>query len=164
VASFRDDLATDYLLTTREAMRHGAIPEGWRADYESGLALLCRLLSLDRDNVRLLTTLVEMCGDWFLDLYNLQDGPRLREQVSRCTPFVLQLTRLVADRPGELSARSALAEFYKFRGFLEDDLSAKVALYQEALRLDPGNRNVRELLAELGVVDPDSSPSGSDDV
>ena len=29
-ARFRDDLATDYLLATREAMRYGDIPEGWR--------------------------------------------------------------------------------------------------------------------------------------
>src|SRR5205807_1895851 len=28
VARFREDLATEYLTTTREAMRHGAIPPG----------------------------------------------------------------------------------------------------------------------------------------
>jgi hypothetical protein len=163
VEKFRDDLATDYLVATREAMRHGAIPEGWRADYDRGLTLLCRLLSLDRDNVRLLTAVVQVWGEWFLDLYHVQDGPRLREQVARCTPLALQLARLVADRPDELPARSALSEVYKFRGFVEEDLAAKVALYQEALRLDPANGNVRELLAGLGVSPPAPSPPGSDD-
>jgi hypothetical protein len=166
VAKFRDELATQYLLTTREAMRHGEVPEGWRADYERGLALLCRLLSLDRDNVRLLTALVEICGEWFIDLYHAPDAGRLPEQVKRFTPFALQLARLVADRPGELPARSALAEFWKFRGFVENDPASKVGLYREALRLDPSNANVRQLLAELGVSDSqsyDEDPEGSDD-
>ena len=36
------------------------------------------LLSLDRDNGRLLTALVEICGDWFLDLYDTENVERLR--------------------------------------------------------------------------------------
>jgi hypothetical protein len=166
VERFRNDLATAYLLTTREAMRHGTIPEGWRADYERGLSLLVRLLSLEHDNVRLLTALVEVSAEWFFDLYNLQDVPRLREQVGRCTPFALHLARLVADRPGELPARSALAEFWKVRGVLESDPSRKIALYREALGFDPGNANVRELLAQLEVTDPEREgevPERSDD-
>jgi hypothetical protein len=151
VARFREELATAYLLATREAMRYGAIPEGWRADYEKGLAHLRRLLSLDRDNVRLLTALVEVCDEWFLDLYNAGAAPALREQVGRYTPFALQLARLVGERPGELSARVALADFYKFRGFLAAEASAKVALYREALRFNPANDNVRDLLAGLGA-------------
>jgi hypothetical protein len=157
VARFRDDLATQYLLTAREAMRHGQIPEGWRANYERGLALSCRLLSLDRENVRLLTALVETCASWFIDLYNTQDWERLREQVKRFTPFGLQLARLMANRPGELTTRSALAEFWKFRGFLETDPSTKAGLYREALRFDPANNNVRDLLAEGEESDPNGS-------
>jgi hypothetical protein len=155
VAHFRDDLATEYLVTTREAMRFGDIPEGWRADYARGLALLRRLLSLDSDNERLLTALVETSVEWFLDLYHLHDAPGLREQVERCTPFALQLARLVEPQPGQLTARSALSEFYKFRGFVEIDRARKAALYRDALRFNPGNHNVRELLTELGEpVDP----------
>ena len=116
-ARFRDELATDYLLATREAMRYGAIPEGWRADYAKGVSGLLRLLSLDRDNVRLLTAMVEICNDWFLDLYNAGDPRRLAEHVDRFTPFAAQLARLVEDRPGDLAARAALSDFYKFRGF-----------------------------------------------
>ena len=97
-ARFRDELATDYLLATREAMRYGAIPEGWRADYAKGLSGLLRLLSLDRDNVRLLTAMVEICNDWFLDLYNAGDPRQLAEHVDRFTPFATQLARLVGDR------------------------------------------------------------------
>jgi hypothetical protein len=149
VARFREELATAYLLTTREAMRYGAIPEGWRADYDKGLGYLRRLLSLDRDNLRLLTALVEVCAEWFLDLYNAGDAPGLHTQVERYTPFALHLARLAQDRPGELPARAALADFYKFRGFLAPDRAAKVALYREALRFDPANANVRHLLAEL---------------
>jgi hypothetical protein len=165
VARFRDSLATEYLLTTREAMRHGAVPEGWRADYDRGLALLVRLLGLERDNVRLLTALVEVCGEWFFDLYNLQDARLLGELVARYTPFALHLARLVEDRPGELPARLALAEFTKVRGFLETDRAGKIALYREALRFDPGNANVLELLAQLGVTDPrqQREPTRSDD-
>jgi len=150
VGRFREELATEYLLTTREAMRYGEVPEGWRADYEKGLGYLRRLLSLDRDNLRLLTALVEVCGEWFLDLYNTEDGPRLREQVERFTPFALQLARLVEGRPGDVAARAAVADFYKFRGFVAGDHARKVALYREALRFNPSNGNVRDLLADLG--------------
>jgi hypothetical protein len=154
VERFRDELATEYLLTTREAMRFGAIPEGWRSDYEKGLSGLRRLLSLDRDNRRLLTALVEVCTEWFLDLYHLGDVPGLREQAERYTPFALQLARLVEDRPADLAARAALADFYKFRGFLSRDPGQKAALYREALRFNPANENVPTLLAEL------ESPAG----
>jgi hypothetical protein len=134
-------------------MAHGAAPEGWRADYEQGLARLRRLLSLDRDNRRLLTALVEVCGDWFLDLYDTQDFSRLRTEVERYTPLALQLARAAgkADEswPGELAARAALSEFFKFRGFVADDWDRKRALYREALELNPANDNVRNLLAEL---------------
>ncbi len=82
VERFREELATEYLLTTREAMRFGVIPEGCRADYEKGLGYLRRLLSLDRDNVRLLAALVEICNDWFLDLYHLGDAAALRRRLS----------------------------------------------------------------------------------
>jgi hypothetical protein len=157
---FREELATDYLLGTREAMAHGAAPEGWRADYEQGLARLRRLLSLDRDNRRLLTALVEVCGDWFLDLYDTQDFSRLRIEVERYTPLALQLARAAGGGarsetvpqhgwPGELAARAALSEFFKFRGFVADDWDRKRALYREALELNPANDNVRNLLAEL---------------
>src|SRR5205823_7282209 len=104
LARFRDDLATEYLLTTREAMRYGAIPEGWRADYEKGLGYLRRLLSLDTENVRLLTALVEICDEWFLDLYNAEDPPALAAQVERFAPFAAQLARQVEGRPGEVPA------------------------------------------------------------
>ncbi len=149
-ARFRDELATDYLLATREAMRYGAIPEGWRADYAKGLTGLLRLLSLDRDNVRLLTAMMEICNDWFLDLYNAGDPRQLAEQVDRFTPFAAQLARLVGDRAWELAARAALSDFYKFRGFTTGDRGRKVELYREALRFHPGNDNVRGLLKELG--------------
>jgi hypothetical protein len=163
VARFREDLATEYLLTTREAMRYGAVPEGWRADYEKGLGLLRRLLSLDRDNVRLLTALVEVCTEWFLDLYRQGDGPTLREQTERFTPFARQLARQVEGRPGELAARAAVADFYKFRGFISRDRGQKVALYREALRFNPANDNVRTLLAELEPPPPEVDPRGPDE-
>ena len=47
-------------------------------------------------------------------------------------------------------ARAAVADFYKFRGFVAGDHSRKVALYREALRFNPSNGNVRDLLADLG--------------
>lgn len=152
--AFREELATEYLLETREAMRHGGTPEGWRADYEEGLGRLRRLLSLDRDNPRLLIALVEACADWFLDLYDTQDAGRLRAEVERYTPFALQLARAVRSSPPErspdhLTARAALSEFFKFRGFVADDRDRKKSLYREALQLNPANENVRTLLAEL---------------
>jgi hypothetical protein len=149
VVRFRDLLATEYLTATHELLQHAAVPEGWRADYEKGLGALRRLLSLDRDNLRLLAALVEICVDWFVDCYNNEDGPQLCQQVDRYTPFALKLARLLADRPAELTARAALAEFYKFRGFIALDRSDKRALYLEALRFNPANDNVRELLADL---------------
>src|SRR5262249_40892244 len=95
VARFREELATDFLTATREVLKAGDVPEGWRANYERGLSFLRRLLSLDRDNLRLLTALVDICGDWFLDCYNNEDPQTLWEQVERFTPFAFKLARLV---------------------------------------------------------------------
>jgi hypothetical protein len=149
IGCFRDELATDYLVGTREAMRYGAIPEGWRADYDTGLTYLRRLLSLDRDNPRLLAALVEVCTEWFLDLYHATAAPLLQQQVERFTPFAQHLARLIDGRPAELAARAALADFWKFRGFVAADRHQKIALYREALAFNPANTNVQSLLAEL---------------
>ena len=71
-------------------------------------------------------------------------------------PFALQLARGCAAAAaaeqgwaGELAARAALSEFFKFRGFIADDWERKRALYREALELNPANDNVRKLLADL---------------
>jgi hypothetical protein len=149
VRRFRDELATEYLVLTRQAMRYGAIREGWRADYEKGLGYLRRFLSLDRENVRLLTALAEVCGEWFLDCYNNEAREELLAQVERFTPFALQLARLVGEAEGHLPGRLALAEFYKFRGFVAAGRRRKMELYREALRFNPGHENVQQLLAEL---------------
>jgi len=153
LARFRDDLAGEYLVTTREAMRYGNIAEGMHADYDKGLTYLRRLLSLDKDNVRLLTALVEVCGEYFLDLYHAGSPPALIEQVERFMPFALQLARLIENQPSALAARAALAEFYKFRGFITRDREQKKALYRDALRFNPANENVRNLLDALEAPD-----------
>jgi hypothetical protein len=155
---FRDELATEHLLSTREAMKFGDVPEGWRADYERGLGQLRRLMALDRDNVRLLTAVVETCAEWFLDLYHAQDSARMRQEVDRYTPLATHLVRLIGSQSKDHPARPALSEFYKFRGFVEPNVPARIALYQEALRLHPANENVRELLENLGVEMPPPPP------
>jgi hypothetical protein len=147
-AHFREELATEYLVATREAMRYGQVAEGWRADYDKGLTGLVRLLSLDKGNVRLLTALVETCNDYFHDCYVNEDTRRLWEGVERYTPFALQLALLADRRRADLTARAALAEFYKFRGFVAPEHERKLALFREALGFDPRNENVRELLEQ----------------
>ena len=144
----RDELVTEYLLATREAMRFGDAPEGWRADYERGLASLERLLAIDPDDVRLLTAHAEMGADWFLDLYNLHDR-RLFDEVERRVPFAECLAERIGEGGG-LAARSALSEFWKFRGFCAGDRREKLALYRQALAFHPANDNVRNLIADLG--------------
>jgi tetratricopeptide (TPR) repeat protein len=148
-AGFRDTLATEFLTATRETVRHGEGREGWRGDYERALTALRLFLSLDHDNLRVLTALVEICSDWFHDCYHNEDGHTLVHEVERFTPFALKLARLVEPRPAELSARAALADFYKFRAFIHPDRQGRVALLREALRFNPANHNVQELLAEL---------------
>ena len=44
---------------------------------------------------------------------------------------------------------TAVADFYKFRGLLAPARDRKVALYREALRFNPTNQNVRDILADL---------------
>src|SRR5262249_46535026 len=143
--------------TAREVMKAVAVPAGWRADYEKGLLVLRRLLSLDPDNFRLLVALVDICADWFLDCYNNEDPQTLWEQVERFTPFARKLARLVEGRPGEWAARSALSEFCKFRGFIAPDPAEKRSLYRQALGYNPDNENVRQLLRDLGE---DTRPVG----
>lgn len=147
-ARFREELATEYLVATREAMRYGDVPEGWRADYDKGLAGLVRFLSLDKGNVRLLTALVETCNDYFHDCYVNEDARRLWEGVERYTPFALNLALLADKRQADLTARAALGEFYKYRGFVAPQSERKLALFREALAFDPRNENVRELLEQ----------------
>src|SRR5262249_24635134 len=146
VERFRDELATEYLLITREAMRQGDIPEGWRSDYVHGTALLERLLSLEGDDVRLLCTLLEVCVDWFVDLYNANDS-RLFRELDRKVPYAVRLARLVSAGPAEQPARMVLSQFSMFRGLLTGDPTWKRAFYQTALEFNPGNSNARELLA-----------------
>ncbi len=144
---FRDELATEYLLKTREAMRFGDIPEGFRADYERAFSLLASALALDPDNVRLLTAHVEICVEWFFDLYQLQDA-RLFTEVDRLLEPAERLAGLARSQEGLPAARAALSDYWKFRGFAAAS-PAKAELYREALRLNPGNDNVRDLLARL---------------
>ena len=107
------------------------------------------MLSLDRDSVRLLTALVEVCGEYFLDLYHAGSPAQLVEQVERFLPFALQLARLIENQPGALAARAALAEYCKFRGFIAREREQKKNLYRDALRFNPANENVRNLLDDL---------------
>jgi len=159
LVGFRDQLATQFLVQTREVLRHAEAPPGFAADYESGLTLLRRLLSLDRENTRLLAALVEICNDWFLDCYHAERWDLLRELVQRHRPFAEQLYRLVKDRPGEVMARNVLSDFWKARGFSESDPQVQATLYREALQLNPKNENVKQLLAELeGDADADADP------
>ncbi len=146
---FAEELATDYLTATRDAMRYGTIPEGYRADYEKGLSGLARLLALDGENTRLLCAVVETCNEWFHDCYRNDDGPALLEGVERYTPYALKLALLVDRNEGDLTARAALADFYKFRGFVASQRDRKAALFREALKFDPRNANARELLGQV---------------
>lgn len=153
LAAFRDALATEYLVSTRDAMRLSDAPPGFRADYERGLTLLRRLLSLDRDNVRLLTAIIDICAEWFLDFYTVENLGSMAEQVARHRPLADHLARLIAERPGELSSRAALSEFAKFRGFVEQDRDNQLRFYREALKWNPHNDNVRQLLSDMGADD-----------
>jgi hypothetical protein len=138
IEAFRDELATEYLVLTRESMRYGNIPAGYDADYETGLNWLTRLLSLDRDNMRLLTELVSICTEWFQECYGTGALKKLAEGVDRFTPFALHLGRLIERSDGaELTARSVLAEFTKYRGYMTDDPERKAELYREAQHWHP---------------------------
>ena len=97
---------------------------------------------LERDNVRLLTALVEICNEFFFDLYHA--GPeRLVEQVDRYTPFALQLARLLEARPGNLAASVALAEFFKFRGCVSRTQFAAIAHWACASVIRPSQTSCR---------------------
>ena len=145
---FREELATEYLLATREAMRYGNVPEGWRADYDKGLTGFGALPQSrpgqrppahrpDRDVQRLLPRLLRQRGF----------APAVGRR-GRYTPFALQLAVLADRREADLTARAVLAEFYKFRGFVAPEREHRRSLFREALAFDPRNENVRELLEQ----------------
>jgi hypothetical protein len=148
-ARFREELASEVLVRARDAMEQGDIPEGWRAHYEAGLDGLRRFLQLDPDNLRLLTALIETCNDWFLDCYNNEDAPRLWHGVECYTPLADHLVRLIEEDGGRLPALAALAGFFKFRGFVASERDQKIGFYRQALRFNPGDENVKNLLAEI---------------
>jgi len=148
VVRFRDDLVTETVAAAREAMRYG-VAAGWDNDYEAGLTCLTRLLSLERDNLRLLTELIVIGAEWLQECYANSNSEELARLVDRFTPFGLQLARLVDRGEGaELTTRAALAEFTKFRGFVAGDPARKAELYLEALRYDPSCDEIRQLPAE----------------
>jgi hypothetical protein len=141
--NFRDQLATDFRLDVQSSLTGSA-------GHEQALRGLTRLLSLDRDNLSLLAALMEICVEWFVTCYDAGDTADIVRGVERFTPFALQLIRLLdQSKEPELTARAALAEFLKFRGFVATDPAHKAAHYREALRYYPANANVRELLAKL---------------
>jgi hypothetical protein len=144
IARFRDDLVTETLASAREAMRYGIAP-GWDSDYEAGLTCLTRLLSLERDNLRLLTELIVIGTEWLQECYANADSGQLARLVDRFTPFGLQLARLLdrGDRI-ELTARAALAEFTNYRSFVAADPARKAELYREALRYHPTSDDARK--------------------
>ena len=151
IARFRDELTAETLTAAREAMRYG-VAAGWDNDYEAGLACLTRLLSLDRDDVRLLTELVVIGTEWLQECYANSDAGQLALLVNRVTPFGMRLTRFVDQSDGaELTARAALAEFTKFRGFVATDPARKAELYREALRHRPGSDDTRKLQEESQI-------------
>ena len=150
IERFREELATEYLLTTREAMRFGAIPEGWRADYDKGLSLPAPpAQSGSRQRIDcwppssrsatigfsicITKTTPRRCG-----------GRSIASHRSPCNWLVAS-----TNAPAICRARAALSDFWKFRGFLAADREQKAVLYREALRFNPANNNVRDLLAEL---------------
>jgi tetratricopeptide (TPR) repeat protein len=138
IDAFRDELATEYLVMAREAMRYGSISAGYDADYATGLNWLVRLLSLDRDNRRLLMELVSICTEWFQECYGVGDLQQLSQGVERFTPFALHLGRQIEQSDSaELTARAVLADFTKYRAFVTDDPARKADLYAEAQRWHP---------------------------
>jgi len=144
IEAFRDQLATEYLVQTRESMRYGSVPAGYDADYEAGLNCLARLLSLDGENKRLLTEVVSICTEWFHESYGIGDLQALARGVDRFTPFALHLGRRIGQNDAaELTARAVLAEFTKYRGFVCDDPARKAELYQEAQRWHPARGRLR---------------------
>jgi hypothetical protein len=153
VEAFADQLATSAIVQAREAMRHGDAPPGWRSAYERGLAILRRLLSLARDNVRLLTAIITACVEWLTDLYNLGDYPAVREQASRHLPLASQLGRLVEGGAGNLASRTALADYARLRGMAASSPEERARLFREGLKWDPANEGLKDHLSEMGVDD-----------
>jgi hypothetical protein len=159
----REELVAQFGGATRQAMREGDFPTGWKADHDLATGRLSRLLSLAPDSVRVLTTLLELAADWFRDLDQTRDTDRLRNEVDRFTPQAVQLARLIEDRPGNLGSRYALSAFYRFRSQVAADIPTRISLLREALRFNPGNDEARLALVALGIRDDAPEPTPEDD-
>ena len=99
---------------------------------------------------------MEICGDWFLDLYDTQDAGRLAEKSNVTRRSRWQLARGCAAAAaaeqgwaGELAAHTALSEFFKFRGFIADDWERKRAL-PRGPGVEPGQRQRPQVAGRPG--------------
>jgi hypothetical protein len=73
-----------------------------------------------------------------------------KRSAAREEQWALDLARRLLASDTSPSNQMVRAEFYKFRGVVAAGRGRQAALYHEALRFNPANANVRELLAGLG--------------
>ncbi|MGI5168551.1 hypothetical protein ACQEU3_29815 [Spirillospora sp. CA-253888] len=124
------------------------LPQGVRADYESGIALLAPMVRLGVPARPVLAAGIGWHNDWCYCLYSLKDFTGLRRVLESGADFAARLAGLCVPGEGHRRENQALSVHHMFRGVVAPTDGEAVADLEEALRWDPVNQNAVDLLAQ----------------
>ncbi|WP_066947832.1 tetratricopeptide repeat protein [Streptomyces lushanensis] len=148
-----DAWCAEVVETAEKAVRDPAaiarLAEGIDKDYESGIREVEPLIGLGVPLPRLLQTGLDWYNGLQTCLYQMRRTDELRKVVGRARKFADALVPLCTPGKGHLPGNRALGAHFVDRGlFVARDSRAAVALYEAALKWDPGNVSATQLLAQ----------------
>ncbi|MFI6516490.1 hypothetical protein ACIBF1_13105 [Spirillospora sp. NPDC050679] len=124
------------------------LPQGVRADYESGIAVLAPMVRLGVPARPVLAAGIGWHNDWCYCLYSLKDFDGLRRVLESGADFAARLAGFCVPGEGHRRENQALSVHHMFRGVVAPTDGEAVADLEEALRWDPVNQNAVDLLAQ----------------
>ncbi|WP_067489640.1 hypothetical protein [Actinomadura hibisca] len=124
------------------------LPQGIRADYESGIAALTPMVRLGVPTRPVLVAGIGWHNDWCYCLYSLKDFEALRRVLDSGGDFASRLAGFCVPGEGHRHENQALSIHHMFRGVVAPTDTEAVGDLEEALRWNPANHNAVDLLAQ----------------
>ncbi|MFC9974785.1 hypothetical protein ACFVH6_28170 [Spirillospora sp. NPDC127200] len=124
------------------------LPQGIRADYEAGIAVLAPLVRLGVPSRPVLEAGLGWHNDWCYCLYSLKDFDVLRQVLESGAGFAAKLSALGVPGEGHRRENQALSVHHMFRGVVAPTDAEAVTVLEEAVRWNPVNHNAIDLLVQ----------------
>ncbi|MEV7426079.1 hypothetical protein [Streptomyces sp. NPDC091212] len=147
-----DEWCAEVVRTAEKATTNTAaiaeLAEGIDKDYESGIRGLEPMIGLGIPLPRLLRTALEWHNGLQNCFYQMGSGEDVRKVTGRARKLADALVPLCVPGKGHVPDNRALGMHFVDRGlFVAQDNRAAIALWEEALKWDPGNTSAHQLLA-----------------